>query len=488
MTRIVLAPALLLVLGTLSCADAPAPSEPITAGRSQRSGLSLGGDGRYVVLFDGDVRSDFSGHVSALGGIVEAMHEGIGVAVATGLTASAAAEIATAEGVRAVEPDIVLTIPAEDGGALATPWEGLTIDPPTAPDATSALGIASPAMAAFYARQWNLRAVRADAAWDAGRLGSADVSVAILDSGIDYLNPELQGLVDLARSVSLVPEDDALLASRFPGRHVVSDMLWHGTATASVIASNAVLVAGVTRHVTLFGVKVIGVASSGSAATTLGRILSGIVYAADHGADVINLSLALDVDKSVNPGAIAAMQRAANYAFAKGAVLVSVSGNSASDLDRNGDGIAVPCEFANVVCVSATGPTAAAGVNGPWTDVDAVAPYSSFGRSAVSVAAPGGTGLPGQFRRIWVPCTTTFTEVSPPACRARQPLAQGQGTSFAGPHAAGLAALLVEDLGKGNPAQVRARILQSADDLGAPGVDPFYGKGRLNVARALGLP
>ncbi len=48
-------------------------------------------------------------------------------------------------------------------------------------------------------------------------------------------------------------------------------------------------------------------------------------------------------------------------------------------------------------------------------------------------------------------------------------------------------ALLVAQLGHGNPALIRARILQSADDLGEPGVDPYYGKGRVNVARALGL-
>jgi hypothetical protein len=51
----------------------------------------------------------------------------------------------------------------------------------------------------------------------------------------------------------------------------------------------------------------------------------------------------------------------------------------------------------------------------------------------------------------------------------------------------GLAALLVAQLGKGNPALIRARILQSADDLGEPGVDPSYGHGRINIARALEL-
>jgi len=121
--------------------------------------------------------------------------------------------------------------------------------------------------------------------------------------------------------------------------------------------------------------------------------------------------------------------------------------------------------------------------------VDAPAPYTAFGRSAISVAAPGGTGNPGQFRRFWALCTTTPSVATtvPPACRAHQPIVQGAGTSFAAPTVAGLAALLVAQLGHGNPALIRARILQSADDLGEPGVDPYYGKGRINIARALGL-
>jgi len=56
---------------------------------------------------------------------------------------------------------------------------------------------------------------------------------------------------------------------------------------------------------------------------------------------------------------------------------------------------------------------------------------------------------------------------------------------MASPHVAGTAALLVQQLGR-NPGAIRARLQQSADDLGAPGTDPYYGTGRLNVARAVG--
>jgi subtilisin family serine protease len=58
---------------------------------------------------------------------------------------------------------------------------------------------------------------------------------------------------------------------------------------------------------------------------------------------------------------------------------------------------------------------------------------------------------------------------------------------MAAPHASGVAALLVEQVGKRNPGLVRNRLAQSADDLGEEGRDPIYGRGRINAAKALGL-
>ena len=105
----------------------------------------------------------------------------------------------------------------------------------------------------------------------------------------------------------------------------------------------------------------------------------------------------------------------------------------------------------------------------------------------MSVAAPGGQRFTNT--RVWLPCLTTPSETSPAACQGNKPprLAQGIGTSFAGATVTGLAALLVAQLGHGKPELVRERLLQSADDFGLPGTDPYYGRGRINVARALGL-
>lgn len=469
----VLAAAALMLLG--GCDAAPAPTELAGGDVAPASAASIE-HGRYVVLFSGEqVPADFEDRVAKLGGSVEASLGPIGVAAVTGLTEGAAAELAAGAGVRNVEPDPIMAT-ADDGPDAAS--TELTPSDALAPaDAT-----VSPTSARFYSRQWNMRAVFADQAWAAGHLGSRDVVVAILDTGIDYLHPDFVGLVDLEHSTSFVPEEN--VAARYPGRLPFSDLFWHGTAVASVVASNATVVAGVNRYVTLLAVKVADSTSAGS----VGRLITGIVYAADQGADVINVSRGHERDKSVNPGVVAAFERAANYAFRKGALIVSLPFNDAADLDHNGDMVRFPCEAAHVICASATGPTGATAINGPWTDVDAPAPYSGFGQSAVDVAAPGGTGEPGQFRRIWVPCTTTPTATTgAPACIRREAVAQGRGTSFATPTVAGLAALLVAQLGHGNPALIRARIVESADDLGEPGTDPYYGKGRINIARALGL-
>src|SRR5438128_6147879 len=463
-------------LALQACQEQRQPTGPTHRGALTASITPTEPAGRHLVVFTADrVPADFGARVAQLGGTVETALDSIGVAAVIGLSEGAAAELAGAPDVRAVEPDLA-TLGNEDVAA-----DGAATDEAVSEALAPADATASPTTAQFYARQWNLRAVFAPEAWAAGHLGSRDVKVAILDTGIDYANPDLAGLVDRQRSISLVPED---VTRHYPGRLPFSDLFWHGTAVASVVASNAKVLAGVNRYVTLVAVKI---ADSTGLRTTASLLLNGIVYATDQGADVINISNGLEFDKSAHSGIVAAFERAVNYAFRKGALLVSVPFNDAADLDHNGDLVRLPCEAANAICVAATGPTGAAGVNGPWQNVDAPAWYTAFGRSAVGVAAPAGAGPPPTVN-VWLPCTTTPSQTTGrPDCRAGLAITHSRGTSFAAPHVAGLAALLVAQLGHGNPALIRARILQSADDLGKPGVDPYYGKGRINVARALGV-
>src|SRR5690606_15946941 len=90
-----------------------------------------------------------------------------------------------------------------------------------------------PAAADFYPRQWHLKTIQAEDAWDAGHLGSPDVTVAILDTGIDYRHADLAGLVDLDRSVSFATADDPYVRFYFPGAHLVADIGYHGTHVAA---------------------------------------------------------------------------------------------------------------------------------------------------------------------------------------------------------------------------------------------------------------
>src|SRR5213076_3361611 len=156
------------------------------------SAASLESSGRYVVVFSAErVPVDFGERIAELGGSIESAIDSIGVAGVTGLSEVAATELGAAADIRAVEPD-PMTRPRDDGEAV----DGLA-DEAVNEAAVPADATASPTTAQFYARQWNLRAVFAPDAWAAGFLGSRDVVVAILDTGIDYTNPDLAGLVDL---------------------------------------------------------------------------------------------------------------------------------------------------------------------------------------------------------------------------------------------------------------------------------------------------
>ena len=87
-------------------------------------------------------------------------------------------------------------------------------------------------------------------------------------------------------------------------------------------------------------------------------------------------------------------------------------------------------------------------------------------------------------RLIWAACSCA--SLVQPVCRIGTFVIGVSGTSQAAPHATGLVALLAEQFGR-NPNRIRSALQQSAEDLGQPGTDPYYGKGRISVGRAPGL-
>ena len=472
-----------LVAGTLAgCADVAGPAAT-AAPRAPARALAPA-NGQHVVDFRGiGIPAGFAAQVAALGGTVTYAHAGVGFAVVSGLDDAAASQVGRLAGVSGVQADEVFQLesPVADGAGVDL----------------VAQSQADPATAARHAFQWNMRLINADDAWAAGKLGSSSVTVAILDTGLDYDAPDLDGLVDLSRSASFVPSDDAITATYFPDRHPINDYNGHGTNVATQVSSKAVALAGVTSRTTLIGVKVLGANNSGS----LAGVLAGITWAADQGADVANMSLG-GVFARAGSGTIGLIHRTLAYANRQGMLIVVSAGNGPVDLDHDGNAMALYCSLPHVLCVSSVGPATA------MLDEDAPAFYTNFGRSAISVAAPGGNadaanGFPLSPRtwgsdfasRVWSLCAkyviAGFTPTGAPIltpCTAGNRLTGYIGTSQATPHVSGLAALLIAEHGYRNqPAAVRHAIEKSALDLGATGTDPYYGRGRIDVARALGL-
>jgi len=328
------------------------------------------------------------------------------------------------------------------------------------------------------------------------------VSVAVLDTGIDTQHPDLQGRVDLERSTSLlsmstscpagepgIPSgtaEDGTAASM--GLPLVTDFHSHGTAVSGLIASNAVVLAGVTQRTKLFGIKV----HDRLRRNCISVYLQAVRDAADAGADVIHMSFPLEFTRAQFPATfdavLARVDETMEYAHRKGAVLVAAAGNNFQDLDASADVFRF-CKAEHVVCVSATGPSDPSNVSAPaW---DEPADYTNYGEPWIDVAGPGGKGtFPTQVVPVWLDCSrvTLVTTGAPAQCRTEPRLIWAStGTSFGGAATSGVLALLVDRIGKNRPDEVVAALRESSDDLGDVGFDDFYGDGRINAATAVGV-
>lgn len=321
----------------------------------------------------------------------------------------------------------------------------------------------------LYGFQWNMPAINAPEAWDDGYAGE-DARVAVLDTGIDSTHPDLAGNIDLAASKSFVP-GEGLEPELAPW----PEPWWHGTWTAGIIAAadNEYGVIGVAPKATIINVKVLCKYGWGY----FDWIIEGIVYAATEAdADVINMSLSGAFPKSdarytrLIPYYLSLFNRAVNFAARQGVTVVCSAGNEAWDLNHNWDWVVLPAEAGNGMVVSATGPVGLENFDNP-------ASYTNYGTSVIDVAAPGGD------HQLWPEPDWWLDMVF-----STHPLGWiwADGTSASAPHVSGLAALIIgKNGGEMHPAQVKAIIEQSADDLGKPGMDDYYGRGRINAYKAV---
>jgi subtilisin family serine protease len=481
----------------------------------------------YIIDFTGTaLPSDLAAQIAKAGGELTTSIDQIGIAVATSTDPKFAARAERIRGVFSVLDDIEVqwVTPSEN---MAVGEDVLEEIAPTA-EALLANGDSE----TFRLVQWAPDAVFAPDAWKTGARG-AGARVAVLDGGIHSAHIDIAPNLDVARSRSFVPNaatpdtTDFLpfnsdLRRNAQGACVLTDTFWHGTHVAGIVAApgNKAGTVGIAPDATLIGVKVLHCGSG-----SFSWVIRGIVYAATPiaqdggGADIINMSLGAEfphqqrdtlgkilrdpvtghpINTAVGNALLArALAKATTYAYQQGVTVIASMGNSALDLDHTNDLMALPAMSPHVISVSATGPV---GWGLGATNVDRPASYTNFGQSAVDFAGPGGDGvLPGNqvCSRPRVPANQgppvvqlcfafdfVFSTVRGTAA-ATGSYNWAAGTSMAAPAVSGVAALIIGKFGRIGPAAVKQRLRQSADDLGKPGNDDFYGSGRVNALRAV---
>ena len=267
----------------------------------------------------------------------------------------------------------------------------------------------------FYSNQWGPSDLNLPNAW-AKTLGTHNRIIAVVDSGIWFDHPDLQGnlwtAADGSHGVNFVGATD--YSACIPTSTNAADDYGHGTAVAGVVAAvinNGVGVAG-TAQERIMSVKALD--NRGFFQDVW--VGCGIKWAVDHGANVINLSLGCSCTESQYPD----MTDAVHYAWGKGALIVGSAGNEGSNI------VDCPACGNDVIAVSAL-------VQGD-TGLD---PISNYG-SKIELSAPGNH----IYTTFWT--DAAYSNVWDPSCfvqQLAQPYCYDNHTSFAAPFVAGIAAL-----------------------------------------------
>ena len=290
-----------------------------------------------------------------------------------------------------------------------------------------------------YNEQWNLKAIDVEKAWQ--KTKGKGIVVAVIDTGVSR--------VEDLKNTNFVKGYDFV-----NDREDASDDNGHGTHVAGTIAqstNNNFGVAGVAYEASIMPLKVL----SGSGGGTISDIAEAIIFAADNGANVINMSLG-------GGGESKLMQEAIDYAYKKGVVIVAAAGNS------NRNAAFYPARYPKVIAVSATSATGEK------------APYSNYG-AGVDVAAPGGAIARGKDGDSAGGILQNTIDPS-----TKQSVFRAfQGTSMASPHVAGVVAL-IEASGVKEPEKVFQILKQSSRKVADDTLN-YYGAGHLNAAAAVSL-
>ena len=270
--------------------------------------------------------------------------------------------------------------------------------------------------------------VNAPGAWDT-TLGDSDVTIAVVDEGIKYDHPDLEGNMADGNGRDFVDDDSDPYPDELTDENGDDTWEYHGTHVAGIAAArtdNSAGVAGVS-NATLLSVRALDETGSGY----ISDIADGIQWAADNGADVINLSLG-------GGGYSETLQSAVAYAQGEGVLLVAAAGND------SGGSVSYPAAYSECIAVSALDPDGS------------LAPYSSTGPE-IELAAPGTRLL-----STWT--DDGYNSIS--------------GTSMAAPVVSGVAALVLSHRSLSSEG-VRKHLTDTSTDIGLPSDE--QGAGRVNA-------
>jgi subtilisin family serine protease len=405
--------------------------------------------------------------ISRNGGSVVTSYDTIGVIVAHSAAPDFAARMRAVRGVDSAGATRNAPLPAQSTTDVGTPKVL------GAQEAAEAGARASAGQDPLEPLQWDLPAIKADKAHEK-TLGSPDVTVAVIDTGVDDTHPDIAPNFDRAASANCVS-----------GKADTTDGAWrpsasespHGTHVAGEIAGakNGVGITGVAPGVKVAGIKVAN--PDGYFYTE--AVVCGFMWAAEHHVDVTNNSYYTDpwyFNCTTDPdqrALVDAITRASRYAERKGTVNVAAAGNENYDLASDSitdpvspnDGTPsdrvidphtcydIPTQLPGVVTVSATG---AKGLKSS---------FSNYGLGVIDIAAPGGD-------------STAYQKPEPPATSGLilGPLPGGKwgymaGTSMATPHVVGVAALIKSTHPHAPAAAVKALLYAEAD--ATPCTDPY---------------
>ena len=344
---------------------------------------------------------------------------------------------------------------------------------------TLSVNYAEPFEGAKEAREYNtkrdtllfaqLGSINADEAWKTTE-GTGSI-IAVLDTGVNYNHP------DLAKNIFVNAKGEYGI-DVINGTHMPFDDYGHGTHVAGLAAS---AVTGVARKARILPVKVL----DGMGAGDIGSIIKGMLYAADQGATVLNMSLSFEsliprgvgdppkADPSDFEQIADAFRSAIKEVGKKGAVVVASAGNSGTNIDANPTYPASLSESSNLtIAVGATS------LNGEIAD------YSNFGSKSVSVAAPGGSSQDADPEKLNDNGGLMSAYYWP--VRGKYGYIRFSGTSMASPVTAGVVALVQSAQPDTKNYQIKSVLMKSSDAESS-----LRGKitsaGKVNAARAIAM-